>query len=136
MKAHASEHPGNAIFASMHPVTLRHCANQAFGEWDHDVDFVVTHDFFATHRVLVPRGNRFLFSERYLSVAQVRGRRGATRGSGGAGQHLSVATAVEVQSLLTTPTPTHCLSHPQVMDPMECPHNVASDVVLQVGPRS
>jgi transketolase C-terminal domain/subunit len=46
---------------------------QAFGEWDHIVDFVVTHDSFATHRVLVPRGNRFLFSERYLSVAQVRG---------------------------------------------------------------
>jgi hypothetical protein len=34
--------PGDATFASTHPVALRHRANQA-GEWDHNVDVVVTH---------------------------------------------------------------------------------------------
>lgn len=72
MKTHASEHPSDAIFATMHPATLRHVFHQNIGEWDSRVDFVVSNDFFATHRILVPRGNRFLFSERYLSVAQVR----------------------------------------------------------------
>jgi hypothetical protein len=71
MKSHTGEHPDDAIFATMHAQQHRHIADQVFGSWDNRVDFVVTHDLFATHTVLVPRGNRFLFTERYISVAQV-----------------------------------------------------------------
>ncbi len=71
MKSHTGEHPDDAIFATMHGQQHRNIADQGFGSWDNRVDFVVTHDLFATHTVLVPRGNRFLFTERYISVAQV-----------------------------------------------------------------
>ena len=115
MKTHASEHPVDAIFATMHPAPLRHRMDQLFGEWDHRVDFVVSNDFFKTHRILVPRGNRFLFSERYLSIAQVR------QLCSNSNAHLyRVISCFGISALF------------QVVDPKDRPAHVASDVVLQL----
>lgn len=45
--------------------------HQKFGKWDSRVDLYMTADFFANERLLVERGNRFLFTDKYLAVAQV-----------------------------------------------------------------
>ena len=131
MKTHTSEHPSEAIFASMHPVSLRHQGDQLFGEWDSRVDFVVTHDYFVTHRVLVPRGNRFLFSERYLSVAQVNAFFAFPMCSvcwGRCGWSLSFLFCSSCLSI-TYPVG-FCLF--KVVDPKDRPAHVTSDVLLQV----
>ena len=45
--------------------------HQVFGYWHPDVDFVITHNYFKTSKVLVYGGNRFLYSSDYLFVVQV-----------------------------------------------------------------
>ncbi len=45
--------------------------DQKFGYWDRDIDFFVTSNFFATSTLLVRRGNRFLFTSKYIFIAQV-----------------------------------------------------------------
>jgi len=71
MKSHAAEYAQDAVFVTMHAERHREGAHQVFGKWDNRVDFVVSHDLMLTHTVLVERGNRFLFTERYLAVVQV-----------------------------------------------------------------
>lgn len=73
MKTHAQDYPQDAIFATLHNSEQMHenGHHQVFGKWDNRVDFVVSKDLFVTHELLVPRGNRFLFTERYLAVAAV-----------------------------------------------------------------
>ena len=44
--------------------------NQYLKGWSDKVDFVKSDDFFKTRTVLVPRGNRFIVSARYVLVAQ------------------------------------------------------------------
>ena len=51
---------------------LNEKGNQRFGYWDKNIDFVRTDDFFKTPaKVLVKHGNRFLFTKKFLFVAQV-----------------------------------------------------------------
>jgi hypothetical protein len=114
MKSHTGEHPDDAIFASMHAQQHRNIADQVFGMWDNRVDFVVTHDFFATHTILVPRGNRFLFTERYISVAQVKL------------QHFLFGYC------FTGPSIASFFFSPQVVEPKARSPVVASHVVLQL----
>jgi len=58
------------FYASIHEV--QHKGNQRFGFWDPKVHFVRTNDFFETHYVVVPHGNRFIFGEHnYVFVAAV-----------------------------------------------------------------
>jgi hypothetical protein len=45
--------------------------HQSFGVWDAQVDLFMTVDMFVTVSKLVERGNRFLFTDKYLAVAQV-----------------------------------------------------------------
>ena len=45
--------------------------DQRFGTWDRDIDFYITHNLFKTVKKLVPRGNRFLFTSKYMFIAQV-----------------------------------------------------------------
>lgn len=71
MKSFTSGYDEEAIFATMHGQEHKHRGHQVFGKWDDRVDFVVSSDRFLTHTVLVPRGNRYLFTERYMAVAQV-----------------------------------------------------------------
>lgn len=71
MKTHGHEYPEDAIFATVHAEEHRGRGHQTFGKWDNRVDFVLTRDLFLSHTVLVPRGNRFLFTERYVAVAAV-----------------------------------------------------------------
>jgi len=71
MKSHAQEYPEDAVFATMHSAEHRRGVHQVFGRWDNRVDFVITRDLFLSHDVLVPQGNRFLFTERYVAVAAV-----------------------------------------------------------------
>lgn len=71
MKTHGHEYPEDAIFATVHAEVHRGSGHQTFGKWDNRVDFVLTRDLFLSHTVLVPRGNRFLFTERYVAVAAV-----------------------------------------------------------------
>ena len=48
--------------------------DQRFGYWDRNIDFVISNDLWESKpRVLVPRGNRFLFTSKFLFVAKVRG---------------------------------------------------------------
>ena len=37
--------------------------------WNFDIDFIVSDDFFVNHEVLVPHGNKFLLTDRYILVA-------------------------------------------------------------------
>ena len=46
--------------------------DQKFGFWDRDIDFFVTNNLFKTAKKLVARGNRFLFTSKYIFIAQVR----------------------------------------------------------------
>ena len=72
LKTHALEYPELAIFATAHGAAHRAGVHQTFGKWDHRVDLIVSRDLFATTpETLVPRGNRFLFTERYIAVAAV-----------------------------------------------------------------
>ena len=46
--------------------------DQRFGYWDRNIDFVISNDLWESKpRVLVPRGNRFLFTSKFLFVAKV-----------------------------------------------------------------
>jgi hypothetical protein len=61
--------PPTAMFAT---VFNKKVGNQKFGHWDKDIDFVRSDDFFKSKpTVLVPHGNRFLFTKKFLFVAQV-----------------------------------------------------------------
>jgi hypothetical protein len=61
--------PSTAMFAT---VFREKTGNQRFGYWDKNIDFVRTDDFFKTPaKVLVQHGNRFLFTKKFLFVAQV-----------------------------------------------------------------
>ena len=61
--------PETAMFAT---VFRSQKGNQRFGYWDKNIDFVRTDDFFRTPgTVLVKHGNRFLFTKKFLFVAQV-----------------------------------------------------------------
>lgn len=60
--------PFDSIFATLFNTKT---GNQRFGYWDRDIDFVRSDDLFQTQTVLVKRGNRFLFTTKYLFVAQV-----------------------------------------------------------------
>jgi len=71
MKSHTGEYAEAAILAAVHRAEQRVGVHQEFGKWDPRVDFVLSTNHFETHTVLVQRGNRFLFTERYLAVAQV-----------------------------------------------------------------
>ena len=45
---------------------------QRFGEWDADIDFLASKDFFSSSLIIVPRGNRFLAAEEgFVFVATV-----------------------------------------------------------------
>lgn len=67
-RAAADGLPPDSIFAT---VLREQSGPQSFGSWDVRVDFVLSVDGFMSRKVLVPRGNRFLFTEKYLAVAQV-----------------------------------------------------------------
>ena len=41
----------------------------AMSDWDPNIDFVVTHDYFASQEMAVPHGNRFAFHDPYYFVA-------------------------------------------------------------------
>jgi hypothetical protein len=71
IKSHAGEYHEDAIFATVYEQSHRHGRHQQFGKWDNRVNFVISRDRFLTHDVLVPRGNRFLFTDQYIAVAQV-----------------------------------------------------------------
>jgi hypothetical protein len=59
----------HVIYAAVHR-TKR--GNQPFGVWSKDIDLVRSVDFFVTHDVILPYGNRFMFGEQhFLYVAQV-----------------------------------------------------------------
>jgi len=45
--------------------------DQKFGYWDRNIDFKITEDFFVTEHTKVHRGNRFLFTSKYMFIAQV-----------------------------------------------------------------
>ena len=45
--------------------------NQVFGYWHPDVDFVITHNYFRTKKVLVYGGNRFLSSGKFLFAVEI-----------------------------------------------------------------
>ena len=61
--------PTTAMFATVFRTKK---GNQRFGYWDKNIDFVRTDDFFKTPaKVLVKHGNRFLFTKKFLFVAQV-----------------------------------------------------------------
>ncbi len=101
LKTHALEYPEDAVFATVHAAAHRD-VHQVFGKWDHRVDLVVSRDLFATPaETLVPRGNRFLFTERYIAVAAVApaaphgARRAGTDDDGGGGA-AAPAHAVEL----------------------------------------
>eukprot|EP00939_MAST-03C_sp_MAST-3C-sp1_P004380 g4380.t1 len=61
--------PENSIMASEFNIKS---GNQRFGFWDRNVDFVVSNDLWSTKpKVYVERGNRFLFTAKFLFVAKV-----------------------------------------------------------------
>eukprot|EP00501_MAST-03F_sp_TOSAG23-6_P002230 GSMAST32.ASY1.ANO1.2330.1 assembled CDS len=68
-RGQADRLPLHAIFATEFNVKSGH---QRFGFWDQRIDFVETTDYWKTQpKVLVKRGNRFLFTPKFLFVAQV-----------------------------------------------------------------
>jgi hypothetical protein len=64
--------PVDSIFAT---VFSKKTGNQKFGYWDADINFVRSDDFFKTNKVKVKHGNRFLFTAKFLFVAQVNPKR-------------------------------------------------------------
>lgn len=62
----------NAIFAT-HFTHKK--GSQKFGFWDKGIDFVMSTDNFKTEKVLVRHGNRFLFTSKFLFIAQVNPKR-------------------------------------------------------------
>ena len=71
-KEQARGMPVDAIFASEFQTKV---GAQRFGYWDADIAFVLSTDHFRSKRVLVPHGNRFLFTPKFLFVARVDARR-------------------------------------------------------------
>ena len=47
--------------------------HQSFGAWDPEVDLVMSFDGFDSTRMLVPGGNLFIFTDKYLFVAKAAG---------------------------------------------------------------
>lgn len=82
-RAAADGLPADSIFAT---VLREQSGPQSFGKWDEGVDFVLSVDGFMTSKVLVPRGNRFLFTDKFLAVAQVQpvAADGSSQGTNGA----------------------------------------------------
>ena len=66
--AQAAGQPKYSIFASMYGSKV---GNQKFGYWNPNINFVRTDDEFKTHKVLVKGGNRFLFTSKFLFIAEV-----------------------------------------------------------------
>ncbi len=61
--------PMNAIFFTEFKTKK---GNQKFGSWDRDIDFFISKDMFESKpKLLVERGNRFLFTSKYMFIAQV-----------------------------------------------------------------
>ena len=60
--------PDERIFVTYMPNASGH---QLIRGWSHKIDFVKSDDFFNTRTILVPRGNKFILTSRYILVAQV-----------------------------------------------------------------
>jgi len=68
-RGQADHLPKHAILASQFKTKT---GDQRFGFWDRDIDFIVSNDFWASSpTILVERGNRFLFTAKFLFVAKV-----------------------------------------------------------------
>eukprot|EP00455_Lapot_gusevi_P001515 TRINITY_DN105_c0_g1_i2.p1 TRINITY_DN105_c0_g1~~TRINITY_DN105_c0_g1_i2.p1 ORF type:complete len:936 (+),score=350.77 TRINITY_DN105_c0_g1_i2:76-2883(+) len=58
----------NMIYACVHN---QQTGRQQFGIWNADIDFVMSDDWFKTTKVVVPNGNRVLFTRDFVFVAAV-----------------------------------------------------------------
>ncbi|KAA0154607.1 hypothetical protein FNF27_01514 [Cafeteria roenbergensis] len=64
----AGDYPQETIIYS---ALVEKKGTQRFGQWDHRVDLFITEDLFVNSRTIVKRGNRFLFTDLFLAIAQV-----------------------------------------------------------------
>lgn len=68
-RGQADNLPENSIMASEFKTKV---GDQRFGFWDRDINFIISNDFWASKpKILVERGNRFLFTSKFLFVAKV-----------------------------------------------------------------
>jgi len=66
-KHHANNYALETIFFTEYEIKG---GNQKFGSWQQGINFCITRDYFKNIKVLVKRGNRFLFTSEYMFIAQ------------------------------------------------------------------
>mmetsp|Transcript_11552 Transcript_11552/g.15062 ORF Transcript_11552/g.15062 Transcript_11552/m.15062 type:complete len:887 (+) Transcript_11552:98-2758(+) len=66
----AEINPKSLIVSAIQPAHRQR--DQRFGYWTPWADLLISNDFFKTEKVVVPGGNRFLFTPKFIFVAQVR----------------------------------------------------------------
>ncbi|GBG30812.1 Vacuolar protein sorting/targeting protein 10 [Hondaea fermentalgiana] len=68
-KKSLATHDPKTVLVTTNPT--QNTGDQHFGSWDVDVSLILSEDKFKSERTLVPGGNKFLFTQHFIFVAQV-----------------------------------------------------------------